>query len=144
MNTWHFGIENDKLVELVLNGKKTATTSLYDIDRMPQVGEQSILIYNNEKKACITEVKQVIIRKFKDIDWSLALLEGENNCLEEWKKIHRDYFSTVIPDFNDDTQIIFEIFEVVEDLTLKRLETARKIVDSNKKYIWCKSQYKRD
>lgn len=30
LKTWKFGIDNDKLVELVLLGKKTATTSLYD------------------------------------------------------------------------------------------------------------------
>ena len=46
MKTWHFGIENDKLVELVLDGKKTATTSLYGFDNISQKGEQSILIFD--------------------------------------------------------------------------------------------------
>ena len=30
LKTWRFGIDNDKLVELVLSGKKTATTCIYD------------------------------------------------------------------------------------------------------------------
>lgn len=46
---WQFGIDNDKLVELVLEGKKTATTSL-DIANVSKPGERSILTFENEKK----------------------------------------------------------------------------------------------
>ena len=44
LKEWSFGIDNDKLVSLVLQGKKTATTSLYEIDEVPEVGEESILV----------------------------------------------------------------------------------------------------
>ena len=33
LETWQFGIDNDYLVGLVLSGKKTATTSIYDEKR---------------------------------------------------------------------------------------------------------------
>lgn len=142
MKTWHFGIENDKLVELVLDGKKTATTSLYGFDNISQKGEQSILIFDNEKKACITETKEIIVKKFKDIDWNLASLEGENDSLDEWKTIHREYFKSIISNFDDNMQVIFEIFVVVENLVLKRLEIAKKIVDSNKEIFGEKTDIK--
>lgn len=35
LKTWNFGIDNDKLVNLVLSVKKTATTSLYDETDIP-------------------------------------------------------------------------------------------------------------
>ena len=57
LKTWHFGIDNDKLVDLVLNGKKIATTNL---DSPSKIGEESILIYDNEKKACITKTKEIL------------------------------------------------------------------------------------
>jgi uncharacterized protein YhfF len=133
METWNFGINNDKLVELVLAGKKTATTSLYNYDKLPKSGEKSILVFANEKKACITQTKEVLIKKFKDIDWNLASLEGENKSLEEWKKNHKKYFKSIISSFDDNTQVVIEIFAVVENLVLKRLEIAKKIVVSNKK-----------
>ena len=39
MNNWSFGIDNDKLIGLVLEGKKTATSSLYNFDKIPVIGE---------------------------------------------------------------------------------------------------------
>lgn len=49
LKTWHFGIDNDNLVRLVLVGKKTATTSLYDENDFPVLEEESILLFDNEK-----------------------------------------------------------------------------------------------
>lgn len=111
LKTWRFGIDNDKLVDLVLSGKKTATTSLYDEDDIPIIDEESILLFDNEKKACITKTKKVIITEFKNISEDLSILEGEG-IHEEWKKTHIEYFKTINPNFDDDTKVIFEIFEV--------------------------------
>lgn len=113
LKTWHFGINNDKLVNLVLSDKKTAATSLYDEDDIPVIGEESILIFDNDKQACITKTKKVIITKFKNISEELSMFEGEGTY-EEWKKSHIEYFKTIDPNFNDDTKVIFEIFEVKE------------------------------
>ena len=113
LKTWHFGIDNDKLVKLVLSGKKMATTSLYDENDIPTVNEESILIFNNGKKACVTKTKKVIITEFKNISEELSIIEGEGTY-EEWKKTHIKYFKTINPNFNDNTKVIFEIFEVKE------------------------------
>lgn len=129
--TWQFGIDNDKLVELVLEGKKTATTSL-NITNVSKPGERSILTFENEKKACIIETKKVIIIKFKDITSEMAFLEGEGNrTLDYYKKAHMDYFKTINPNFNDETEVCFEIFEVIEDLRKTRLTLAERIVKHN-------------
>lgn len=129
--TWQFGIDNDKLVELVLEGKKTATTSS-DITNISKPGERSILTFENEKKACIVETKKVIITKFKDITSEMAFLEGEGNrTLEYYKKAHTDYFKTIEPNFNDETEVCFEIFDVIEDLRKARLTLAERIVNGN-------------
>ena len=130
LKTWHFGIDNDKLVELVLSGKKTATTSLYDENDIPTVNEESILIFDNEKKACVTKTKKVIITEFKNISEELSILEGEGT-FEEWRKNHIEYFKTINPDFNDNTKVTYEIFEVKENLIEQRLELARTIAQGN-------------
>ena len=114
LDRWTFGTDTDKLVKLVLEGKKTATTSLYVIDSLPKVGYISILTDSNDNNVCITKTKEVIVTEFKNITWDLAKLEGENNSLEEWRKFHIDYFSKIDSNFNEDTKVIFEIFEVVE------------------------------
>lgn len=98
----------------MLDGKKTATTSLYEYDSLPTIGELSILTDSNNNDICILKTKKVIITEFTNITWDLAKLEGENNSLEGWRKVHKDYFNKIDSTFNDDTKIIFEIFEVVE------------------------------
>ena len=128
---WQFGINNDKLVELVLEGKKTATTTL-DITNVSKPGERSVLTFENEKKACIVETKKVIITQFKNITPEMAFLEGEGNrTLEYYKKAHTYYFKTIDPNFNDETEVCFEIFEVIEDLRKSRLKLAERIVSGN-------------
>lgn len=127
LESWKFGINNNELVELVLQGKKTATTSLKS-GNIPKIGEKSILLFDNEKKACILEKKNIIITKFKNVTPEMAYLEGEGDrTLEYYKKVHTEYFKTINPDFNDETEIVFEIFEVVEDLRKTRLSKAGEV-----------------
>ena len=46
------------LVKLVLEGKKTATTCLYEIDSLPKIGDISILTDSNHNDICITKQKK--------------------------------------------------------------------------------------
>ena len=39
MKNWSFGMDNDNLVNLVLAGKKIATTCLYNEENIPTIGE---------------------------------------------------------------------------------------------------------
>ena len=106
INRWTFGIDADKLVKLVLDGKKTATTSLFEFDSLSTVGDVSILTDSNNNDMCILKTKKVIVTEFKNITWDIAKLEGENISLEEWRKVHKDFFSKIDSSFNDDTEVI--------------------------------------
>ena len=129
LKTWHFGMDNDKLVKLVLSGKKTATTYLYD-ENDPLDDEESVLVFDNEKKACVTKMKKVIITEFKNINEQLSNLEGEGSFYE-WKKAHISFFKSINPDFNENTKVVFEIFEVTRNLINERQEIAEKIALAN-------------
>ena len=112
LDRWTFEIDTDNLVNLVLNGQKTATTSLYD-KVLPQVGDLSILTDASGNDVCVIKTKKVILTEFKNITWNLAKLEGETKTLREWQKIHKDYFIKINSSFNDNTKVVFEIFEVI-------------------------------
>lgn len=114
MKKWKFGINNNYLVDLVLSGKKRATTSLYSEEDIPIVDEESTLTYSDGRQACITKTSRVIVTEFKNITWDLAKLEGEDTCLEEWKNHHINFFKSIDNNFNEDTKVVFEIFEILE------------------------------
>ena len=113
MKKWKFGINNDYLVDLVLSGKKRATTSLYDSADFSTVGEVSILTFSDGSIACITKTSRVVVTEFKNITWDLAKLEGENNSIDEWKEEHIEFFKSIDNNFNENTKVVFEVFEVV-------------------------------
>ncbi|MDE6607783.1 MAG: ASCH domain-containing protein [Lachnospiraceae bacterium] len=67
-----------------------------------------------EKKPASQKTTQIIITEFKNITWELARLEGENNNLSEWQASHQNFFALINPDFNHETKVVFEIFEVIK------------------------------
>ena len=101
------------MVDLVLSGKKRATTSLYDSADFSNVGEVSILTFSDGSIACITKTSRVVVTEFKNITWDLAKLEGENNSIDEWKEEYIEFFKTIDNNFNENTKVVFEVFEVV-------------------------------
>lgn len=111
---WTFGIDVDRLVNLVLDGKKIATASLYELDNVPKVGNISILMASKDNNICFIKTINVIITQFKNITWDLAKLEDENKSLNEWKENHINYFNKIYPNFNENTKVIFEVFEVIK------------------------------
>ena len=111
---WTFGIDVDRLVNLVLDGKKTATTSLYELDNISKVGNISILTDSKDSNICFIKTISVVITEFKNITWDLAKLEGENKSLNEWKESHMNYFNKIDPNFNKNTKVVFEVFEVIK------------------------------
>ena len=111
---WTFGIDVDRLVNLVLDGKKTAITSLYELDNISKVGDISILTDSKDSNICFIKTISVVITEFKNITWDLAKLEGENKSLNEWKENHMNFFKKIDPNFNENTKVIFEVFEVIK------------------------------
>ena len=86
---------------------------MYDYSTVPVAGEESILTYSNGKKACTIKTTMVMVTEFKNITWDLAKLEGENNSLEEWRSEHIKFFKSIDSDFNENTKVVFEIFDVL-------------------------------
>ena len=111
---WTFGIDVDRLVNLVLDGKKTATTSLYELNNVSKVGDISILTDLKDNNVCFIKTINVIITELKNITWDLAKLEGEDKSLNEWKENHMNFFKKIDPNFNENTKVIFEVFEVIK------------------------------
>lgn len=132
MNNWSFGIDNDKLIGLVLEGKKTATSSLYNFDKIPVIEEESIIHFDNEKDACIVETVDYKIIKYNEMTEELAKLEGEGDLsLNYWKQVHLNFFKSVNPNFKEDDKIIFEIFKVTKNLVEERLKLGKSIASKN-------------
>lgn len=110
---WQFGVDHERLLNLVLTGKKRATCYLYDKnDRLAKVGDLSIITTSDGKDACIIQTEEVVVLPFNEMTWNLAKLEGETNNLEEWTKIHINFFKTRKNDFKQDTLIVFEKFKL--------------------------------
>lgn len=110
---WKFAVDNERLIDLVLSGKKKATCSIYD-GICDEVSSKSIITYDNDKNACLVETCDNIICKFKDVTWDIAKLEGETDSLDEWKKIHYDFFKSIDSSFNENTVVLIEVFKLVK------------------------------
>ena len=109
MIKWSF--DDDKLLDLVLSRKKKATCSVYS-GKITPIGEESI-ITKNGKDAVKIRIIAAKVFKFKEAKEEDIIKEGEGN-LETWRRIHIEFFKKYYPDFNDDYDILFEEFEVVE------------------------------
>ena len=109
MIRWSF--DDNALLDLVLSGKKKATCSVYS-GKITPIGEESI-ITRDGKDAVKIKVVAVKVFKFKEAKEEDIIKEGEGN-LETWRKVHIEFFKKYYPDFNDDFDILFEEFEVVE------------------------------
>lgn len=128
LKTWRFAYDNDNQIKRVLLGWQTATTYLYNEKNTPNNYEE-VLVFDNEKKACITKTLKIIITEFKNIDENLSKLEKDD--FVNWQQTHINYFKSVNPNFDENTKVVFKIFEVKENLIEKRLELARKITEAN-------------
>ena len=124
---WGFGGEGDvpdQLAQLVLEGKKFGTASLYDayeaedaLDELPKVGEYSIILDSNDEALCVIMDYDVYIRKFKEVSPFHAYSEGEGDrSLAYWRKVHQEFFEEEAADagisFTEDSRVVCEKFSV--------------------------------
>ena len=112
----------DKLLDLVLSGQKRATASSFhafeiEEDRLPQVGDYSIITDWAGTPRCVIETTAVTILPFKEITYEICKREGEDDTLESWRDGHIRFF---IEDgkelgytFSEDMPVVFEDFKVV-------------------------------
>ena len=125
---WHFEISEgpcNALLQLVLDGKKKATTSSlagFEIseDKLPSEGDMSVITNWDEEEKCVIRTTNVRILPYKNVTEEMALLEGEDSSLESWRESHEKFFREDGKDcgyeFSEDMLVVFEEFEVVEVL----------------------------
>jgi len=123
-SAWCFGGAPDELAELVLKGIKTATCSWYDLyalddeEPVPQVGDISIILNEQEEAVCIIRDTRVYQTRFCEVTAEHAYKEGEGDrSLAYWRKVHLDFFAEEsraygLP-FDENIPVLCEEFQVV-------------------------------
>ena len=109
----------DKLLALVLAGKKTATCgALRDYgsgkEPMPQIRRRDVVLNGTGEPACVIENLSVETKNFDDIDPSFTDREGEGDYAA-WRAGHEAYFARN-GGFSPDMDIVCETFRLVEVL----------------------------
>jgi len=122
---FHFTMDKDsanELAELVLQGKKRATASLYwsyePHDELPKENNLSIVTNWDGLPLCIIETTKVDIIPYNKVSNEFAAMEGEGDCsLEYWQKVHWDSFSQTCRDIGkipeNNMLIVCEQFKVI-------------------------------
>lgn len=99
---WYFGSHSrmsEELIELVLEGKKTATASLvWEYEQKPEdapiVGGYSVVTDFEGVPQCVLRTIEVSVLPFNEVDEKFAFDEGEGDLsLDYWREVHWDYFS---------------------------------------------------
>ena len=78
---WAFGASADELAQLVLEGKKTATASAYDLygksgEPLPKEDEYSVILDSTGEAVCIIRTTKVYVVPFCEVPASHAYKEG--------------------------------------------------------------------
>jgi uncharacterized protein YhfF len=124
--SWYFCNDEESaysLAELVKKGIKRGTASLfclYEIDQeaLPIEGCYSIVTDFRGVAQCIIQTKKITVLPFKEVDDTLAAIEGEGDgSLNYWQTTHRQFFTEELTaygmSFNEDLLVVFEEFDLV-------------------------------
>ena len=122
VSAWMFGVLPDELAQLVIDGKKTATCSghvFYELEneRLPQVGEYSIILNGAEQPVAMIKIVKVSIVPMNEVSEEFAVEEGEGPY-ESWKSAHIEFFTNELRDldleFSEDMLLVCERFELID------------------------------
>lgn len=113
----------EHLNKLVAAKQKTATCLPWsefenDQDALPQVGRCDIIANWDGTPAMVVRTVSVDKVKFRHVTPQMAMAEGEDNDIEAWRKRTAKAFGTKGV-LDRDTMLVFETFELVEDLGLR-------------------------
>lgn len=122
---WSFGAtpeHSDELLDLVLDGTKTATASaLWDYEAeeepLPTVGTLGIVLDSEGRPRALLVTTGVSVAPFDEVDAEHARREGEGDrSLEYWRRVHQDFFTEYAAHghgFRSDMPVVLEQFEVL-------------------------------
>jgi uncharacterized protein YhfF len=124
--SWYFcdnKKDADDLAELVKQGIKRATTSLYasyqrEGSPFPKIGDINIITNWDGIAQCVIETKKVTILPFKEVTEQYAQKEGEGDkSLKYWREVHIQAFTRELSEYNmefrEDMLVVCEEFETV-------------------------------
>ncbi len=118
---WSFGADKqtaDELFDLVVCGKKTATSSLYNEKSKDEMGFSILTNFDKTRRAIICTTK-TYITKFNKVNSQHAFKEGEKDrTLKSWRIVHKEFFEMELKKknlrFNENCDIECEEFEFVK------------------------------
>lgn len=120
---WAFGMEADKLAQLVATGEKTATASAYPLyelenEPLPKAGEYSVILDGEENAVCVIRTEKVTVVPFFEVTAEHAYKEGEGDkSLMFWRSVHEKFFTECLHEagleFIPDIKVVCEEFTVV-------------------------------
>lgn len=120
---WQYGVAQDKLAALTLDGTKEATASAYVLyeregEALPKEGDFSIILDSRDQAVCIIQTKKVTVEPFKEVSEDFAYKEGEGDrTLRYWREVHEEFFTdelqTIGIPFAEDMLTVCEEFEKV-------------------------------
>ena len=124
---WSFGsdaAEADSLLELVLAGRKTATSSAaapYPVrgESVPAPGDLSIILDGAGRPRALIVTTAIEVVPYSAVDAAHAAAEGEGDLsLEHWRAVHAPFFAGELADvglaFDDDTEVVLERFRLLD------------------------------
>ena len=120
--SWAFGDSPelaDRLLELVLTGRKTATSGLrqdyVDIgEPLPKVGDLSIIVDGEGRPRALVRNVEVREVRFGDVTPAQAAAEGEGDCtLESWREGHLEFWLREGYEVGDEDLVVWERFKVL-------------------------------
>src|SRR5688500_12076467 len=123
---WYFGSTDEQareLAELVVAGKKTATASQLETNRLqpekaPIDNCHSVVTDFEGKPMCIIQTTEIRHLPFGEVDAEFAYDEGEGDqTLDSWRRGHREYFAREAAElgfaFDEDSIICCERFKLL-------------------------------
>ena len=115
---WAFGCNADELAQLVLTGRKTATSSLYfwyerENLELPKEESYSIVLDSKDNAVCIIKTIKVSVVPFCEVSAEHAWKEGEgDSSLAYWRCVHEAFFQSELEEqpFDPSMNVVCEEF----------------------------------
>lgn len=103
-DAFQFGASADWLADLVVEGKKTATTSgfvFYELEKepLPQAGEYYIVLDGQEKPVAVIQIQSVDVLPMNEVTEEFALAEGEGDY-RFWWDAHETFFTELLKEYS--------------------------------------------
>jgi len=116
----------DQLLQAIMDGKKTATSTPLSEwkskEALPQSGERPTLVNSDEQEVGVVEITKVEQYKLGEVPWAVADAEGEDfTDVADWRRAHEQFWlagnyndSTANWQLSDDMMIVVEWFKLLK------------------------------